>query len=356
MSSRSSVTEVVDPVGAAFRQVVVVDVIRETADAHSLVLEPLSGGPQPAYRPGQFLTVRVPGEGTTAAARCYSLSSSPHTGEPMKVTVKRTAGGYASNWICDNVTTGTVLDVLPPSGLFTPRSLDEDLLLLAGGSGITPIMSILTSCLVAGSGSVVLLYANRDQRSVIFADELEGLRQEHPDRLVVAYWLETERGIPTAAGLAEAVEPLGGRQVFLCGPAPFMACCRSMLRAAGARDQDVHVERFVSLAEDPFLEPGAAPPVDDGDACTVDVELDGVRSTVAWPRSSTLLAALHAAGIEAPFSCREGRCGACTCTVLDGAVRMDRNDVLDEQEVADGYALGCQSRPLTERVSITYDL
>lgn len=355
MRPRSSAPEVEGAAGAGAWQVEVVSVVRETADAHSLVLAPVAGATVPVYRPGQFLTVQVPG-GAGATARCYSLSSSPHTGEPMKVTVKRTAAGYASNWICDHVTTGTVLRVLPPSGSFTPRSLDEDLLLLAGGSGITPVMSILTSCLRAGSGSVELLYANRDEYSIIFGAELERLREEHPDRLTVTHWLESERGIPTGAGLAAVMAPVAGRQVFLCGPVPFMDCCQVMLREVGAPDRDVHVERFVSLSGDPFLEPVVPPSVDGGEVCTLEVELDGVRSSVAWPSESTLLAALEAAGVEAPFSCREGRCGACTCTVLDGAVRMERNDVLTEEEVADGFALGCQSRPVTELVRVTYEL
>ena len=127
-------------------EVRVAEVVRETVEAHSLVLEPVDGG-RFSYRPGQFLTVRIPtGEGEWVA-RCYSLSSSPLGEERPKVTVKRTEGGYGSNWICDNVTEGDVLEVLRPSGAFTVEDVDEDLLLFAGGSGITPIMSILKSCL-----------------------------------------------------------------------------------------------------------------------------------------------------------------------------------------------------------------
>src|SRR5437588_6999120 len=120
----------------------VVEVIRETADAHSFVLEPVDHEGGLAYRPGQFLTIRVPSELTGTASRSYSLSSSPERGEPLKITVKRTAGGYVSNWLCDNLAAGDMLDSLRPGGVFTPKSLDEDLLLVAAGSGITPVVSI----------------------------------------------------------------------------------------------------------------------------------------------------------------------------------------------------------------------
>ena len=122
-----------------------------------------------AYKPGQFLTLAVPTDQTGVAARCYSLSSSPHDGGPLTVTVKRTVDGYASNWVCDNLREGDTIRVLPPCGIFTPASLDADLLLFAGGSGITPVMSITRTALPQGTGRIVLFYANRDETSVIFA-------------------------------------------------------------------------------------------------------------------------------------------------------------------------------------------
>jgi len=167
-----------------YYQVPVAEVIRETDDACSLVLDvppPLAA--TFGYRPGQFVTVRVPSDRTGSVARCYSLSSSPLTGERPAITVKRTAGGFASNWIMDQVTAGTVLDLLPPAGVFSPGSLDGDFLLFAAGSGITPVMSILKSVLAAGRGRVVLVYANRDERSVIFGPSLRGLMAAASGRL-----------------------------------------------------------------------------------------------------------------------------------------------------------------------------
>ncbi len=341
------------------QRVRVVEVVRETADAHSLVLEPEDPQHFAGYRPGQFLTVRVPSDRDGGAARCYSLSSSPHWQERLKVTVKRTVGGYGSNWLCDNVAEGTVLEVLRPSGTFTPRSLADDFLLLAAGSGITPVMSILKSALSAGTGSVTLVYANRDEQSVIFRDELLTLTKEHPERLVVLHWLESVQGLPTAAGLRALTAPYADRQVFVCGPGPFMDLAQATLTAAGVPGERLHIERFTSLTNDPFADvPVVEIEVEDDDAgppAEVEVELDGETSTVAWPRRTKLLDALRNAGLDAPFSCREGNCSACACVVLEGEVTMEHNEVLDARDLADGLVLACQALPVSERFRVTYE-
>jgi 3-ketosteroid 9alpha-monooxygenase subunit B len=329
----------------------VVEVVRETADAHTLVLEPAEGDRDRfTYRPGQFLTVRVPA-GDGWAARCYSLCSSPLTDDRLKVTVKRVADGLGSNWICDNVTAGDVLEVLRPAGTFTPSSLDDDLLLVAGGSGITPVMSILKSCLAGGSGKVTLLYANRDEKSVIFADELRALTEAHPDRLTVVHVLESVQGLPTPAVLRSLAAPYAERQAFVCGPEIFMDLATDTFTGLGMR---VHVERFFSLEGDPFEEPEETAE-DTGDAGEIEVEMDGETQTVPWPKSEKLLDALLRAGVDAPFSCREGNCSACACIALEGEVTLDANTVLDEQDLADGLILACQARPVTDRLKITYD-
>ena len=238
-------------------QVPVAEVIRETDDACSLVLDvPASLVSVFSCRPGQFVTVRVPSERCGSVARCYSLSSSPVLGEPPAITVKRTEGGYASNWILDRVRAGTMLDLLPPAGMFSPRSLDGDFLLFAAGSGITPVMSILKSALHAGRGRVLLVYANRDERSVIFGESLRRLVSEFAGRLVVVHWLDSLLGVPSAAALAALARPYAAQytagEAFICGPDPYLALVREalgQLRVPGGR---VHVERFLSLAENPF--------------------------------------------------------------------------------------------------------
>jgi 3-ketosteroid 9alpha-monooxygenase subunit B len=335
-----------------FHQLEVAEVISETHDACSLVFAvppELSG--EFAYRPGQFLTVRVPRGGEGSVARCYSLSSSPHTGDRHTITVKRVDDGYASNWIADNVTAGTVLDALPPAGTFTPRSLDTDFLLFAGGSGITPVMSILKSALARGRGRVTLIYTNRDERSVIFSQELRRLAAEAGSRLLALHWLDSLQGPPTAAAMAALARPFASREVFVCGPDLYMAVVRQALAQLGVPAQRIHIERFLSLAENPFEEPQ---PDADSMAATLEVSLDGEKRVVAWPAGTRMLDVLIDEGLDAPYSCRQGICGACACQLTAGEVKMAHNEVLEEADVADGYILACQAVPLTESVSVVY--
>ncbi len=334
-------------------QVPVAEVIHETDEACSLVLDvPASLVSEFSYRPGQFVTVRVPSERFGSVARCYSLSSSPVLGERPAITVKRTEGGYASNWIAENVTAGTVLDLLPPAGMFSPRSLDGDFLLFAAGSGITPVMSILKSALHAGRGRVVLVYANRDERSVIFGSVLRRLASEFAGRLVVVHWLDSLLGVPSTAALAALARPYALSDVFICGPDPYLSLVRDalgQLRVPGGR---VHAERFLSLAENPFEQRPAAP--DAVLAATLSVTLDGVTTQLPWPGGARMLDVLIDAGLEAPYSCRQGICGACACQLTSGEVEMAHNEVLEEGDLAEGYILACQALALTPAVSITY--
>ncbi|WP_158882856.1 ferredoxin--NADP reductase [Amycolatopsis anabasis] len=335
----------------------VAEVVAETADARSVVLR-IPGDRAEAfrYRPGQFLTLRVPSEQTGSVARCYSLSSAPHEDGALKVTVKRTADGYGSNWICDNVCAGMEIEVLPPAGVFTPKSFDADLLLFAGGSGITPVMSILKTALREGSGRIVLVYANRDERSVIFADELAALGREHADRLVVLHWLESVQGLPSQAHLRTLAAPFAEYDAFICGPGPFMDAARGALKELEFPRQRIHVERFISLGGNPFeaAKPAEAPPEPEKPTA-LSVELDGAQHEFSWPRREKLLDVLLDKGLDAPFSCREGQCSACACRITSGEVKMLNNEVLDSEDLADGIILACQSIPLTDDVSVTYE-
>jgi 3-ketosteroid 9alpha-monooxygenase subunit B len=331
-----------------FVEVCVAEVVRETDDACSLVLDvPFD------YLPGQFVTVRVPSEQTGSVARCYSLSSSPHAGDRPAITVKRTAGGYASNWILDQVTAGMTLDLLPPAGTFVPRSLDGNFLLFAAGSGITPVMSILKSVLAAGRGKIVLIYANRDERSVIFGSALRALVGS---RLVVVHWLDSLLGVPDAAAIAALARPYASYEAFICGPDPFLKAVRAGLGQVGVPGQRVHVERFLSLAENPFEEvpAGAGAGSGSGLAASLAVTMDGATTRLAWPAGSRMLDVLIDAGLAAPYSCRQGICGACACQLTGGEVEMAHNEVLEAEDIADGYVLACQSVPLTSEVSIIY--
>lgn len=336
--------------------VTVASVIAETEDACSLVFDiPADRRAEFTYKPGQFLTLRVPSDRTGSVARCYSLASSPFIDEPLKITVKRTRDGYASHWLCDNVVAGDTIEVLPPSGLFTPADLDDDLLLFAAGSGITPVISILKSALSQGSGKVVLGYANRDEKSVIFTPELQELAARYGDRLSVTHWLESLEGLPTAVQLAAFAGRYPDHSVFLCGPGPFMDIVHEAAARAGIPRERVHAETFTSLSGDPFAEV-VLPDTDDaaGDAATVSVCLDGVGHEFRWPRSATLVDVLLSKGVNVPFSCREGECGSCACTLTAGKVDMGNTSVLDEADIAEGYILACQARPISNSLRIEF--
>jgi 3-ketosteroid 9alpha-monooxygenase subunit B len=241
--------------------------------------------------------------------------------------------------------------VLPPAGTFCPGSLEGDFLLFAAGSGITPVMSILKSALAAGRGRVVLVYANRDEGSVIFGSLLRRLASSAGGRLVVVHWLDSLLGVPTAAALAALARPYVSFDAFICGPDPYLAVVREALGRLGVPGSRVHVERFVSLAENPF-EVIAVPT--GGPAATLSVTLDGATTLLPWPAGTRMLDVLIEAGLDAPYSCRQGICGACACQLTGGEVEMAHNQVLEPADLADGYILACQAVSLTPVVCITY--
>jgi 3-ketosteroid 9alpha-monooxygenase subunit B len=338
----------------AFHRLRVAAVVAETDEARSLVFDvPPELATVFDYQPGQFLTLRIPTDRDGSVARCYSLCSSPLTGDPLTVTVKQTAAGYASRWIAANVAPGTELDVLPPAGQFVPRSLDDDLLLLAAGSGITPAMSILKSVLAAGTGRAVLVYANRDERSVIFGPALRELARSAGSRLLVVHWLDGLQGLPSGPLLAPLIRPYSGYQIFASGPDPFLSAVREAAGAVGVAPRAVRVERFLSLQHNPF--DAAAAPELAGVAATLRVTLDGETRSLGWPAGIRMLDLLIEADLDPPFSCREGICGACACQLTGGKVEMANNEVLDDADLADGYILACQSVALTPEVSVSYE-
>ncbi|MGH8354500.1 MAG: 2Fe-2S iron-sulfur cluster-binding protein [Pseudomonas sp.] len=344
------------PSGAGYR-LEVVAVIDETADARSLVLRvPAELQERFRYKPGQFLSFRVPYEGKLLT-RCYSMASSPDCDALPKVTVKRVAGGRVSNWMNQRVRAGDWLEVLPPAGHFHLSAGEHELVLFGGGSGITPVFSILKSALKTGARRIKLIYANRDEGLVIFRDELRQLAKAHGERLEVVHVLDSLQGYLTAEEVRHLVRGHGGAEFFICGPGPFMDTVERALQELGEAPARIHVERFVSppdpdalLAQEAEARAAAA-----GSACEVlAVELDGQRHEIACRPGDTLLQSCRAAGLEVPASCEEGFCGACMCRVEEGETQLARNDVLSAQELAEGWTLACQSRPSSARVGLKF--
>ena len=330
----------------------VLEVIEETHDARSIVFDvPAELRETFRYKPGQHLQVHVP-NGGKALPRCYSCSSVAD--EPLRVTVKRVVDGRASNWLCGTLRAGDTLDVAKPAGVFTPRSLERDFLMYAGGSGITPVFSILRTALRIGKGRIRLVYANRDERSVIFGKELARLSREHPQRLQVVHWLDSVQGIPSQAQLAELARGWEQAEAFICGPGLFMDSTAAALHELGLPHARVHIERFVSLPEDADDVAVAAPVDSDAPEVLIEAELDGVMHTVKGRQDQLLIESLEAAGLTPPYSCRAGACAACMCHLEEGDVELVNNHVLTQDDADQGWILACQALPTSPRVRVKY--
>ncbi len=321
-------------------------VTRETADAVSLVFDvPPELAEVFAYRPGQFVTVKVRVKGDEHV-RSYSMSSTPGIDPDLQVTVKRVIGGVVSHWLVDQVDAGTVLEINPPGGAFVVDDGDDEIVAFAAGSGVTPIFSIIKSALGQGKRRVRLLYANRDRGSTIFADDLDQLASAHPDRFCLVHHLDVDAGLVDSAIVRSFIGGAPRSDVFICGPAPFMEIVESTLADNGVPPARVHVERFT--------------PVDDereGDADDIELIITVGRqtATVAHRANTTLLHAARSVGLRAPSSCETGNCATCMARVVEGAAEMRVNDALTPDEVAAGWVLTCQAIPVTPVVKVVYE-
>lgn len=332
----------------------VASVIHETHDACSFEFDvPESLKTAFQYRPGQFLTLRIPWQDDWLP-RCYSLSSSPFEHERLRVTVKRVDDGRGSNWLCDKIVEGDSLQVLAPAGAFVPRDLNRNFLLFAGGSGVTPVLSILRSALSQGRGDVRLVYANRDERSVIFGELLNTLAAEFPERLQVIHWLDSVQGRPSERQLARFAGSLSEPEVFVCGPEPFMKGVESGMKLAGVPGRSVHVERFVSLPGESEASTESVVEHEGAIATQLTVELDGEIRRIECEPGEVLLAAMQREGMKPPHSCLVGSCASCMCTLVEGDVDLLANEALDSEELSEGWTLACQAVATSENVYLKF--
>lgn len=327
-------------------------VIEETHDSKSFVLDvPPALEATFRYQAGQFLTFSVPVGGATLR-RCYSLASAPGVDAEMKFTVKRVAGGRASNWFNDSVRAGDTLQVQMPAGRFVLARGDGPVVLFGGGSGITPLIAIAKVALHTTGRRVKLFYANRDARSIIFRAELDALVKQFPGRLEVLHRLDEEKkSPPQAAELASF--PVAGAHHYLCGPGPFMDLVEDALRKAQIAPELIHVERFISPA-DPAPHADVAAPAGAEVPAAITIDLDGTVHQVPYKPGVSLLQAALDAGLNAPYSCQEGFCGCCSALLQEGKVKMDADDALTPEAKKRGLILACQSRPLTGRCAIKF--
>jgi ferredoxin-NADP reductase len=335
------------------RTVRVARVVRETEDAVSLVLEDAAGAPF-RFTAGQFFTLLLP-IGGEVVRRAYSACSDARETERVAVAVKRVAGGVASNHVNDSVREGDLLQVLGPSGSFVvpPAGPGEPrhLVLLAGGSGITPMMAIARTTLATEPGArITLVYGNRAEKDVIFRRDLDELARAHADRFAVRHVLsEPPRGWTGGVGLLEervvgaeldALGSLADATFLVCGPEPMMAASRAALRARGVTDDRILEERFNT----PHLRARVGSDASAGpQLLTLRAGGVGTREIYVAPQQ-TLLEAGLTAGVAMEYSCAMGGCGACKVRLCDGAVEMEEPNCLTAGERDEGYVLACVSR------------
>jgi ferredoxin-NADP reductase len=331
-----------------YHALTVVDVVEETADTRSFVLEiPPALVDTFAYAAGQFCTFRAE-VGGTEVVRCYSMSSSPDVGDPFTTTVKRVPEGLMSNWMIDTLTPGDTIDVMRPTGLFVLRDAEVPIVAFAGGSGITPVISIVKTALAVTPREVVLVYANRDADSVIFADELNRLDAEFGGRLSVHWHLDDRSGFLDVDGCVSLVGVRHDAHFYVCGPGPYMDVVEAALEQIGVRRSQLFIERFVTPGEVPTL-------TESSHTETLIVKLGGRKHTLDYQVGDTILDATRRASLKAPFSCESGSCATCMAHLDTGSASMRVNNALTPDEVDDGWVLTCQAIPTSREVFVDYD-
>lgn len=350
-----------------FHPLRVVEVNRETDEAVSVTFDvPPDLADTFRYLPGQHVTLRAVIDGEDVR-RSYSICANANSGK-LRVGIKRLEGGVFSTYATTRLKAGDVLDVMPPVGEFTivpDPDREARYGAIAAGSGITPILSLISTTLEAEPASEwVLLFGNREARSIMFLEELEGLKDRYPDRFQLVHVLSREATtLPLFSGRLDAAKlgKLFGRVVdprivdawYLCGPYGMVADARQVLRARGVPEEAIHDELF--FAGPPDRAPSKPAPEEGEGGVTLLLTLDGRSTEVRMNPEASILDAALSVRPELPYSCKGGMCASCKARVLEGEVEMDRNYALVAEDLAKGFVLTCQAHPLSDRVVVDYD-
>lgn len=352
-----------------FHKLTVSEIKSETPDCVSVTFEvPSDLLKEYQYTHGQHLTLKLIVDGKELR-RSYSLCSSPLIKEPMRVAVKRVKNGYGSVYINERIKKGDVLEVMTPTGNFHTELKSTNrkhYVLFAGGSGITPMMSIIKTTLIAEPQSkLTLFYGNYDEASTIFKKELDEIASLNSGRLTLHYILQNPSASDYPVGLTGIMTPDKVKQLismylernpvieyFICGPGPMMDNVKEVLESNNVNKAFIHIEYFTSIIEEPKKDASDI----HGSVCEVTVIADGKETTfqLATDGDAILDAAMDA-GVDAPFSCKGAVCATCRAKLMQGKVNMTVNYALTDDEVADGYILTCQSHPITPVVVVDYD-
>ncbi len=314
------------------------------------------------FKPGQSLTLRRSVDGRDER-RSYSICAA--AGTAPRVGVRLVPGGLFSSWLLNDVRAGDTIEVAPPTGSFTPDlTQGGHHVLIAAGSGITPVLSIVSSLLATPDATVTVLYGNRRTDTVMFADELADLKDRAPSRLELIHVLSREPreaelftgrlDVPKLRQLFSSLVPVSEvDHWWLCGPFEMVTGAQELLTSLDVPRARIHQELFyVDTPPEPVahLDPEVA-----GESSEVRVVLDSRSSTMTLPRTSSVLDGAQRYRPDLPFACKGGVCGTCRARVTEGKVDLRRNFALEEAEVAAGFVLTCQSYPVSETVTVDYD-
>jgi ring-1,2-phenylacetyl-CoA epoxidase subunit PaaE len=352
-----------------FHPLKVAEIVPETAEANSIRFEiPPELRDVFAFKAGQHLTLRAAINGEEIR-RNYSLCTAPADSDWM-VTVKRIGGGLFSNWVADQLKAGDTVEVMVPHGSFTTEfnaANRHHLVGIAGGSGITPVMSLIKTLLREEPQSrFTLFYGNRDSSSVIFLETLAALKDKHLGRLEIYHFLDQEEqdidlfnGMLNRERLEEAIVHLVPDAAdvngwFICGPGPMMDAAEGALLDRSIARERIHIERFTADRPPEAVAREIAELQTKAEGVTVAVTLDGRTRRVPFT-AGNILDSARAAGLPAPFACKAGVCATCRAKVTRGNVEMAARYGLTDEEVAAGYVLTCQSVPLGDGVAVDYD-
>ncbi len=355
---------------ARFHTLRIADIRRETESCVSLAFAvPAELTDTFAYTAGQYLTLRTTIDGEDIR-RSYSLCSAPHEGE-WRVAIKQVEGGRFSTYANQQLQVGDTLEVMAPTGSFTaPQEAVAHIVCFAAGSGITPIAGIAKSVLHQfPAARVTLFYGNRSGRDVILQEELEGLKNVELTRFGLYYVLSREHlgtelffgrlDEEKCAAFAKTLfDPATVDAYYLCGPEPMIRSVSAGLTDLDVAKSQVHFELFgapkAQLSEPQVVRPAA---VRRADLAKVAITVDGVTTLINMlDDGSHLLEAGISYGLDLPFACKGGVCSTCKCRVTKGEVLMDVNYALEPDEVAEGFVLSCQSRPVSEEVAVSFDV
>ncbi|UAB89429.1 2Fe-2S iron-sulfur cluster binding domain-containing protein [Ruegeria sp. SCSIO 43209] len=355
---------------ARFHDLEVTDVHKTIRDAVVVTLKPVNGSADEFdFTQGQYLTFRRDFDGEELR-RSYSICAGKDEGI-LQVGIKRVDGGAFSTWANSDLKVGDTVQAMPPMGSFYTAidpSAEKHYLGFAGGSGITPVLSILKTTLAREPHSrFTLIYANKGVNTIMFREELEDLKNLYMGRLNVIHILETDAqeielftGLVTQDKCAELFEHWIDIEnvdtAFICGPEPMMLGIASALRAHGLNDGQIKFELFASA------QPGRVKrKVSGADTASQDnqtktsITMDGATQTITMPKDQSILDAALENAMDAPYACKAGVCSTCRCRVLEGEVEMVANHALEDYEVEKGYVLSCQAYPLTDTVVVDYD-